>query len=83
MVAGKRIEKAEGVDRYASMSFKNATRGKNRSALLSCVPTVFQIQIHIRKKLLFTTSSTGVLCTSPYENVNTLQSCRYEDARES
>ena len=40
MEAGKSIEKAEGVDRYASMSFKNATRGGNSSVVLSCVMTV-------------------------------------------
>ena len=73
MEAGESIEKAEGLDRYASMSFKNDTRGKNSSVVLSCVLTVLQIQVHIRKKLLLQHHQQGVLCTSPCENVNTLQ----------
>ena len=59
MEAGESIEKAEvGVDRYASMSFENATRGKNSSVVLSCVLTVLQIQIHIRKKYFYNTINT-------------------------
>ena len=54
-----RIERAKGGDRYASMSFKNAIKGKNNCFMLSCVLTVLQIQIPIRKKLLFTAPSTG------------------------
>ena len=46
MEAGESIKKAEGVDRYASMSFQNATRGKNSFLVLSCVLTVLQIQIN-------------------------------------
>ena len=53
MEACESIEKAEDVDRYASMSFKNATRGY---VALSCVLTMLQIQIHIRKKLLLLTT---------------------------
>ena len=58
MEAAESIEKTEGGDRYASMSFKNATSGKNSSVLLSCVLTVLEIQIHIRRTT-FTTPSTG------------------------
>ena len=42
-----------------------------------------RVNVFISKKLLLPTPSTGLLCTSPYENVNTLHSCRYDDARES
>ena len=60
------------------MSFKNATRGKQLFFMLSCVLTVLQIQIHIRKILLLQHHQQGVLGTSP---CNTLQQCRYEDVR--
>ena len=52
MWTGENIEKAEGVDRYASMSFKNATRGKHSYVVLYFVLTVLPVQIHIIKKLL-------------------------------
>ena len=50
MEACENIQKAEGVDRYASMSFKNATGG-----IKSYVETVLQVQIHIREKYFYNT----------------------------
>ena len=63
MEAGESIEKAEGVDRYASMSFKNTTKGINTSVVLSCVLTVFQVQIHIRKNYFYNTIN--MVCYAP------------------
>ena len=67
MEAGESIVKAEGLDSYASISFKNATRGKNKCLLLLFVLSVLQIQISIREKLFPTTPSAGVLCTNQYK----------------
>ena len=56
MEAGESIEKTEGVDRYAAMSFaKNTTSEKNSSFVVSCVLTVLQIQIHIRTNYFYNT----------------------------
>ena len=53
MEAGESSEKAEGGDRYASMSFKNAASGKKSYVVLSCVLTVLQIQIYIRTNYFY------------------------------
>ena len=63
MWTGENIEKAEGVDRYASMSFKNATRGKHSYVVLSFVLTVLQVQIHIIKNYFYNTNNR--VCYAP------------------
>ena len=54
MEAGESIEIAEGMDRYTSMSFKNATKGKIVLCVFLCA-AVLQIQIHIRKNYFYNT----------------------------
>ena len=71
MEAGRIIEKAEGVDRYASMSFKNATRGKYSYVRVLLCGDRFANANPYQKKLLLQHHQQGVLCTSPCENVNT------------
>ena len=72
MEAGESIEKTEGVDRYAAMSFaKNTTSEKNSCGIL-CADRVANTNPH-QNKLLLQHHQQGVLCTSLCENVSTLQ----------